>query len=307
LPNRADDLRWKIWAIMKTLPICFLSSGLIGQRFNHQRIQLFVHQSHNALFAKTYWPIGQRFNHQRIQLFVHQSHNALFAKICLRFTQAWVNLRIRTNRKKLKSTTCNPSIWTICTSSGYLDALLRMYGKRGMCLSGIRLGLFIVNHTKEDVWRRRELTSSSVKIIWKTTSERTYAKYEERWLRSVHQFGEDIRTYEGRSLTKEGIAIMFGQNSMENNVGKDVSEVWRMLASKCAPIRGRIQGRMHWYYHGHNYWLFLQLPYWLEAIYLFVSTFGFCFVGFHLWFVILRVPFICLIMDEGICQKRCDL
>jgi hypothetical protein len=51
----------------------------------------------------------------------------------------------------------------------------------------------------------------------------------------------DRESYEGRRLTKEGIAIKFGQNFMEHNVGRDVSEVWRTLASKIGPMNRRTQ------------------------------------------------------------------
>ena len=39
-------------------------------------------------------------------------------------------------------------------------------------------------------------------------------------------------TAEGRRLTKEGVAIKYGPGPMEGNVGRDISETWRSLASK---------------------------------------------------------------------------
>jgi len=42
----------------------------------------------------------------------------------------------------------------------------------------------------------------------------------------------DRESYEGRRLTKEGVAIKFGPGAMEANIGKEVSEVWRTVASR---------------------------------------------------------------------------
>jgi hypothetical protein len=42
----------------------------------------------------------------------------------------------------------------------------------------------------------------------------------------------DYEPMEGRRLTKEGIAIKFGPGPMDGNIGKEVSEIWRCLASK---------------------------------------------------------------------------
>lgn len=59
-------------------------------------------------------------------------------------------------------------------------------------------------------------------------------KWESTWI-------TDRDPHEGRRLTKEGVAIKFGPNIMENNVNNYMSEVQRTLASRFAPIHGKIK------------------------------------------------------------------
>ena len=87
------------------------------------------------------------------------------------------------------------------------------------------------NRTTQGYIRKSDENSALFKHVQRTGHT---IEWESTWI-------IDREQYEGRRLTKEGIAIKFGQNPMEHNVGRDVSEVWRTLESKIGPIHRRTQ------------------------------------------------------------------